>query len=216
MQGYTVAIYIDDVIAIDQSFEECLLTVVETINLFQKLGFLIHPDKSKFIPAKIVEYLGLIIDSEKMITFLWDQKKQKIYEKCRVIPMKPKLTIREFASFICTLTSSFPGNQFGPLYYRAMLKLKDKSLKYNKGNFNAVIKLSEDTLYEIAWWKKNIFKAFKPIRYPKISIIIYTDASLESWGASLGNMSTGGPWLPDKKLMQINVLELKAILLALK
>ena len=77
MQGYTVAIYINDVIAIDQSFEECLLNVVETISLFQKLGFLIHPDKSKFIPAKIVEYLGLIIDSEKMVTFLWDQKKTK-------------------------------------------------------------------------------------------------------------------------------------------
>ena len=38
MQGYTVPIYIDDIIAIDQSFEECLLTVVETTNLFQKLG----------------------------------------------------------------------------------------------------------------------------------------------------------------------------------
>ena len=79
MQGYTVAIYIDDIIAIDQSFEECLLAVVETINLFQKLGFVIHPHKSKFIPAKIVEYLGFIIDSEKMITYLSDQKKQKIY-----------------------------------------------------------------------------------------------------------------------------------------
>ena len=129
MQGYTVAIYIDDIIAIDQSFEECLLTVVETINLFQKLGFVIHPDKSKFIPAKIVGYLGFIIDSEKMITYLLDQKKQTIYDKCCIIPMKPILTIREFASFIGTLTSSFPGNQFGPLYYRAMLKFKDKSLK---------------------------------------------------------------------------------------
>ena len=75
MQGYTVAIYINDIIAIDQSFEECLLTVVETINLFQKLGFVIHPDKSKFILAKIVEYLGFITDSEKMITYLSDQKK---------------------------------------------------------------------------------------------------------------------------------------------
>ena len=116
MQGYRVAIYIDDKTAIDQSFEECLLTVVETINLFQKLGFLIHPDKSKFIPAKIVEYLGFIIDSEKMITYLSDQKKQKIYEKCCIIPMKLKLTIRELARFIGTITSSFPGNQFGTLY----------------------------------------------------------------------------------------------------
>ena len=38
MQGYTVGLYIDDIIAIDESFEECLITVVETINLFQKLG----------------------------------------------------------------------------------------------------------------------------------------------------------------------------------
>ena len=34
MQEYTVAIYIDDIIAIEQSFEEFLLTVVETLNLF--------------------------------------------------------------------------------------------------------------------------------------------------------------------------------------
>ena len=32
----------------------------------------------------------------------------------------------------------------------------------------------------------------------------------------MGNVSTGGTWLPDEKLMHINVLELKAILLALK
>ena len=81
MQGYTVAIYIDDIIAIDQSFEECLLTVVETINLLQKLGFVIHPDKNKFMPAKVVEYLGFIIDSEKTVT-----------GKCCIIATKPKLT----------------------------------------------------------------------------------------------------------------------------
>ena len=76
--------------------------------------------------------------------------------------------------------------------------------------------MSEDALYEIAWWKKNIFKAFKPIRYPEISIIIYTDASLAGWGASMGNVSTSEAWLPDETLMHINVLELKAILLVLK
>ena len=142
-----------------------------------------------------MEYLGFIISSEK-ITYLSDHNQQKIYKKCWIIPTKPKSTIREFPGFICTLTSSFPGNQFGPLYYRAMLKFKDKSLKYNKGNFNTVIKLSEDTLHEyISWWKNNIIKVFKPIRYPRFSITIY--ASLEGWGASMGNVSTGGAWLPD-------------------
>ena len=45
---------------------------------------------------------------------------------------------------------------------------------------------------------------------------MYTDASLEGWDASMGNVSTGGAWLPDEKLMRINVLQLKAILLTLK
>ena len=146
MQGYTIAIYINDIIAIDQSFEEWLLTVVEARNLFQKLGFVIHPYKGKFIPANIVEYLGFITDSEKMVTYLSDQKKQKHYEEYCIIPTKLKLTIREFASFTGTLTSSFTGNQFGPFNYRAMLKFKNKSLKYNERNFNAIIKLFKDTL----------------------------------------------------------------------
>ena len=56
-----------------------------------------------------------------------------------------------------------------------MLKLKNKSLKINKENVNTIIKLSE-TLHEISWWKNNTYKVFKPVRYVKISIMIYTDA----------------------------------------
>ena len=70
-------IYINDIIAIDQSFDECHFNAVETINLFQKLSFLIHPDKCKFITAKAVEYLGFIAESEKMVTYLSDKKKTK-------------------------------------------------------------------------------------------------------------------------------------------
>ena len=85
-----------------------------------------------------------------MVNYLSDQKKQKTYEKCCIIPTKPKFTIREYANFIGTLTSSFPGNQFGPLYYRAILKFKDKFLKYSEGNFNVITTLSEDTLHEMS------------------------------------------------------------------
>ena len=196
MQGYTVAIYIDNITGIGQSFGECLLTVVEKINLLQKVGFVIHQDKSKFIPVKIVEYLGFINDSKKIN-----------YEKCCIIPTKPKWTIIEFTSFIGTLTSSFQGNHFDPLYYCTP--------KYDKGNFNAITKLSEDTLHEILWWERNIFRVLKPIRYPKFSSSIYTDASLESYVATMVNVSTGTAWLPNKKLLHNNVLELKQVLLAL-
>ena len=116
-----------------------------------------------FIPTKLVDYLGFIIDLSIK------SEKTKNLQK---IPTKPKLTIKEFATFIATLISTFPENQFDPVYYRATLKYKEKSLKYNKGNFNAITKLSEDTLHRMLCWKSNIFEVFKPIRYPNISITI--------------------------------------------
>ena len=69
MQGYAVTIYIDSIIAIAQRFKECLLRAIDTINLFQELGFVIHLDKSNFIPAKTVGYLAFIIDSERELIF---------------------------------------------------------------------------------------------------------------------------------------------------
>ena len=80
MQGYTVAIYIDDIIAIDQSFEECLLVVAKTINLFQKLGFVIHLEKGNFITAKkIVTYLSE--KTKKIQEMLYNSSETKISNK---------------------------------------------------------------------------------------------------------------------------------------
>ena len=77
--------------------------------------------------------MGFIIDSKKWLNIY--QVKKKLYEKYYIIPTKPKFTIRELASFIGTLLSLFPRNQFGLLNYRTMLKFKV--------NFNAIIRLAE-------------------------------------------------------------------------
>ena len=172
--------------------------------MFQSLEFIIHPEKRKFVPSKKVEYLGFVIDSKRMVTYLSDHKKKKIYDKCQSISKKQDLKIRDVASFIGTLTSTFPANEYGPLYYRVILKNKDDFLEANKASFNARIDLTKNALQEIKWWENNIFYTFKPIKKVKISKVIYTDVSLDGWGASYGNTPTRG------------ILELKATFLALK
>ena len=96
------------------------------------------------------------------------------------------------------------------------MKNKDDFLKANKGNFNTRIDLTKNALQEIKWWENNVFYAFNPKRKVKIIKVIYTDASLEGWGASYGYTPTGGAWLPDEKRLHINDLELKTISLALQ
>ena len=46
--------------------------------------------------------------------------------------------------------------------------------------------------------------------------LIFTDASNAGWGAHLGQNSTGGVWSLTEKHLHINLLELKAFLLALR
>ena len=126
------------------------------------------------------------------------------------------MKIRDVGSFVGALTSTFPANEYGPLYFRAILKKKDDFLKASKRNFNDRIDLTKNALQEIKWWENNIFYTFKTFRKVKISKLIYTDASLEGWGASYGNTPTDGAWPLDEKRLHINVLEHKAIFLVLK
>ena len=48
------------------------------------------------------------------------------------------------------------------------------------------------------------------------NIQIFTDASNESWGAHLEQVFTKGLWSDRTKRLHINILELKAVSLALK
>ena len=116
IRGHTVVIYIDDIISVDDTFESCLLTVRKTIKLFRSLGFVIHPGKSKTLyhPKKL-NILALLLIQREWLHISVNQ--------CQSISKKQDLKIRDVASL--TLTSTFPANKYGPLYYRAVLKSKD-------------------------------------------------------------------------------------------
>ena len=53
IEGVIVAIYIDDIIVIGATYEECLIGAIKTIKLFLKLGFIIHPKKTPYNLHKI-------------------------------------------------------------------------------------------------------------------------------------------------------------------
>ena len=215
-EGVIVDIYIDDLFNTADSFEECLQGEMKTISLFHDLGFVIHPEKSQFVPSQQITYLGFVIDSQKMQVRLTEEKKLNIIEKTKIFLKPCTFSIREVASFIGTLTSSLPGILYGPLHYRNLERDKNEALKYAKGNFNNNMRISPLGSQDILWFKNNIMTSYAPIEFPRISQIIYTDASLTGWGACWGNQSTGGTWLEGEKEQHINVLELKAVLFGLK
>ena len=61
-QNCILSAYIDDIMVMDNSYDSCLSTVIKTVRLFDSLGFIIHPEKSSFIPSMTIRYLGFELD----------------------------------------------------------------------------------------------------------------------------------------------------------
>ena len=215
--GHTCLGYIDDSFYLEDSYTECEEATLRAIQLFVSLGFKIHPEKSVIIPTQILEFLGFILNSILMSVTLTNKKAVKMLQFCQKFSLPNKrFTIREVASFLGTLVSSFPGVEFGPLHYRHIEVDKEANLKLNQGNFDSFMTLSHDSLEEIHWWSANILTASRRIFHNSPDVVVYTDASQMGWGAQIehGN-NTSGIWSKSESSRHINYLELLAVKLAL-
>ena len=75
---YRVVIFLDDILLIGSSVEECLSKLSFLRDLLQSLGFVINVNKSQLIPVTRIVYLGFIIDTVSMTLSLPDEKVDKI------------------------------------------------------------------------------------------------------------------------------------------
>ena len=84
-------------------------------------------------------------------------------------------------------------------------------------SLDSLLPWTEAIAAHLDWWQNpsNVMKGAD--LHPKDhSIQIFTDASNEGWGAHLDQNSTKGLWSDREKRLHINILELKAVSLALR
>ena len=171
-----------------------------------RLGFVIHPEKSILIPTQEITFLGFIFNSANMTVKLTPERALRL-KTARLENLEATTPlIRDVARLSGLMTSSFPGVMYGALHYRALEMEKTCALKQNKGNFDRLIQ----------WWIDSISEAYNPVNHGDPDIIMTTDASLSGWGACLDGMTTGGRWNPDEATHDINYLEMLAVLFALQ
>ena len=214
--GHTSTSFLDDSLLVASTKTDCMKNVEDTAALFRKLGFIVHPTKSVFEPTTRIQYLGVIIDSETMKVTLTEERKSSLKTGCRKLITKSRCSIRELARVIGMIVASFPAVKYGPLHYRQLEKEKTHALKNSKGDFDAIVQLSQTACEELTWWCNNVTVADNDILHSDPDLVISTDASLTGWGCHYEGVASGGHWLASEKEFHINYLELKAVLLTLK
>ena len=69
-----ITLFIDDLITLGRSFVKFERNIKLIVTLLDSLGFAVHPNKSIFVPARLTEYLGFVIDSQSMTISLTKKK----------------------------------------------------------------------------------------------------------------------------------------------
>ena len=215
-QGFQSIGYIDDSYLQGITKPECENNVQATTKLFDSLGLYVHPDKSILEPSQVLEFLGFVLNSVTMTVTLSHAKAENIKHVCKDLLTRTQPTIREVAVVIGKLVASCPGVAMGPLFYRQLENDKTAALKFHHGNFDESMVLSPTAKSDLQWWVENIENVSKPISQGNPSYTLYTDASLQGWGAVFQGQSSGGHWAPDEAHQHINCLELKAAYLGLQ
>ena len=189
--GHTCMGHIDDSLLVGYEFTACKKHVFDTVDSFCSLGFIVHPDKSIFEPTQEIEFLGFLLNSVSM-TIRLPTGKASYVKKARVdLQKQTQITIRGLAHVIGLLVSSLPGVQFGELHYWQLEINKTAALQRNKGNYDAVMHLTQDSKSELTWWIQNIDTAYKNITVGSPGITLTTDSSTKGWGAVLEESKTG-------------------------
>ena len=62
-QGHISVVYIGDSWLTADNFNLCTKNVIHTIWLLDKVGFVIHPEKSVLLPTQIISFLGFVLNS---------------------------------------------------------------------------------------------------------------------------------------------------------
>ena len=70
------------------------------IYLLEALGFVINWAKSVLEPAKVMEFLGIVIDSVAMTMLLTEEKITKQTNSCQKVLTEGKVTIKKMGSLV--------------------------------------------------------------------------------------------------------------------
>ena len=215
-RGLRIHQYLDDWLIRSQSQEESKVDTQAVVDLTQSLGWIINQEKSELNPTQVFSFVGYEYHLDSALVRPTHERWLKLQDLILRLKSKRVLTARCLMSLIGLLASTEKMVPEGLLHMRPFQFHLKEHWRYPQSLDN-LLPWTEAIVAHLDWWQNpaNVMKGSD--LHPKDhSIQLFTDASNEGWGAHLDQNSTKGLWSDREKRLHINVLELKAVSLALR
>ncbi|MCG7869756.1 MAG: hypothetical protein JAY74_25725 [Candidatus Thiodiazotropha taylori] len=211
--------YLDDWLVRNQIRQEILRDRQFTVKLITSLGLIINEEKSDLVPSQNFVFIGMEFFTQRNIVRVPLDRIQGILELLRWFKVQEQVSARVFLSLLGKLSAAAQFVVLGRLHLRPLQMALFAQWKPHALPLEHPILLNVSIRKHLEWWNnKGRFSSGVTLKPSLPTHTLFTDASLSGWGAHLEpeGLLCHGVWPPDQSVLHINILEMKAILLALK
>ena len=187
------------------------------IRLFLNLGFLISWKKSQILPSQDFLFLGEHYRTDLGLIFPPEEKFQSLCQKILIFSNSPSVTARQFSQLLGFLNSLADVVPLGRLHIQPLQFFLQEHWDSTSQVWEALVPILPVLLPHLDWWtrRENVLTGVA-LLHPVPSLNLHTDSSLQGWGAFLEGKSVSGVWSLVQQQEHINLLEMRAVLLALQ
>ena len=211
--GIWITSFLDDFLIVGRSQQECLEHARISIGLLQRLGFRINWGKSVLVPQQRLEYLGVVLDLEKMTFSLPREKVERVLSLVlsSEAPFLKRFELESLVGFLNFATAFLP---LGKLWMKPLLAwVNSHSTPLNRQERIPTDEALREAL--LPWADRAFLESSVPMQLGCPSLVLMTDASRWGWGGVLAPHQVCGAWDSAQRALSMNWLELKAVHLSL-
>ena len=214
-RGIRLLRYLDDWLILADSEITLSEHVGQLLSLCHDLGIVINKVKSDLEPKQRVKYLGMWIDSQVVKAFPTEARVNNLKEKVSSFLSSPTPRAKVWQVLLGHLSSLEKLVPKGRLRMR-LLQLELRSKWSRSKDPDQLIPWTPEIREDLEWWTDdgNLLQGV-PLQGSAPELLLFTDASLEGWGAHILDLKASGKWSLQESSLQINLLEMKAVLMAL-
>ena len=187
-----------------------------TISVLQFLSWIINYEKSNLTPSQDFQFIGMQFNTRQFAVAPLPKmclKVQSVHQHWMTNPVITARDLHRLLGMVVFMASLVP---WGRLRLRPVQWWAATAWCQRTGNWSDRITVPKWVLSEVAWWSSPAVLQGLPLATRETEVTLFMDASSLGWGAQLGSHLTQGLWSASQRSWHINVLEMQAVINAVR
>ena len=194
LRGVCIIIYIDDILILSDSFDDCIKDAQFVIDKLIELGFQIKTEKCVLTPSQHFFILGYLWDSNMMTCELPEEKLLNIKSLCKEILADNRVRVRLMQRLMGCVISTRPAVPMSRARSRGIQRMVLDHYKGTPSSAGKLVCLTKWAREDVLWWLGLDIKMISTTRSMVKELLIRFNPMLEVVASDRISVALLSPW----------------------